>query len=115
MTYCCDLTLGALQVVGSFQKTMRIPWPSSFHKLSAIVNVANLNILQLKGIGCIEPNVSFYPCVVTRLFSVRSLTRSSPPSLAPPLAATFLLLPSGPSSPYCSSLQPGLLPIQSAI
>jgi hypothetical protein len=54
------LLIENLQIVSSFQRTLRVQWPASFYKAIGRLSILNFNFLALPKTACATPEVSFY-------------------------------------------------------
>lgn len=53
------ITADSVQIISSFQLTMRVPWPNVFYQFSSRLAFLNMAFLKLPKTGCATPNVSY--------------------------------------------------------
>ena len=53
------ITADSVQIISSFQLTMRVPWPDIFYAFSSRLSFINMSFLKLPKTGCATPNVNY--------------------------------------------------------
>ena len=97
------ITVEAVQIVSSFQRTLRVAWPPVFYLLMAKLDVVNANFVTLPKAACATPRAGFYSTFlgitlgVTGLFvfiacvwlAGRAAAARRPARFPPPLVSAF--------------------------
>lgn len=50
------LIVDNVQIVTSFTKSMRIPWPTIYYSITSVLSIINLNFVRLPSAACTAPN-----------------------------------------------------------
>lgn len=62
-----------VQIVSSFQRTMRIPWPRVYYDVSSRLSFLDLNFMRLPRAACAAPSSNFYATFNGTTLSVTAL------------------------------------------
>ena len=54
------LVIKTMQLVGSFEESMAIPWPASFRLFGPATSASNIQIFQIPALACLAPNLKLY-------------------------------------------------------